>query len=112
MVASAISYFISQFVDVYLFHKIRTLTGERLKWLRNNCATCVAQFLDTVIFLLIGFYGKKIGEVMSASGIAEPVLLTGKLWWTFVFSTWAIKFLVALFDTPFFYWATMREAKK
>jgi len=60
------------------------LTGERHLWLRNTASTVVSQFIDTLIFITIAFYG------------TMPVLPLMK-------GQYFIKVLIALLDTPFVY---------
>lgn len=86
--ASIFSYVISQNFDVWLFHYLKERYPTYL-WLRNNLSTMVSQFFDNIIFTLIAFYG---------------VFETNILWQIFI-STYMLKWVVALFDTPVIYWA-------
>jgi len=84
IIGSFIAYLASQYHDVWAFHIWRKLTGERHLWLRNTASTVVSQFIDTVIFITIAFYG------------TMPIfpLIKGQ---------YIIKVLIALLDTPFVY---------
>jgi uncharacterized integral membrane protein (TIGR00697 family) len=84
IIASFIAYVASQYHDVWAFHIWRKVTGERHLWLRNTASTVVSQFIDTLIFITIAFYG------------TMPVfpLIKGQYF---------IKVLIALLDTPFVY---------
>lgn len=84
---SFIAYLISQFWDVYIFHLIREKTGSSKKtlWIRNNLSTCSSQLLDTVIFLTIAFAGRPEFTI------------------EFILTTWVIKMIVAILDTPYMY---------
>lgn len=84
IIASFIAYLVSQYHDVWAFHIWRKLTEERHLWLRNTASTVVSQFIDTLIFITIAFYG------------TMPVfpLMKGQYF---------IKVLIALLDTPFVY---------
>lgn len=86
--ASLIAYLISQANDVFIFHKLKEKTNGKYKWLRNNLSTMISQFIDTVIFITIAFYG------------VVPNL------WLMVVSQYLVKFILALLDTPFFYLLT------
>ncbi len=86
---SVAAYWISQMYDVWAFHAIRTKTGDRFLWLRNNGSTLVSQFLDSIVFCTIAFLG------------VYPMAV----FWEIVLSTYAIKALVAVLDTPFLYLA-------
>lgn len=86
--ASLIAYLISQLNDVWVFHKLKEYTNGKHLWLRNNVGTITSQFFDTVIFIVIAFYG-----IMPTSVLLSIIL-----------SQWVIKILIALVDTPFCYW--------
>ncbi len=84
IIASFIAYLASQYHDVWAFHVWRKWTEERHLWLRNTFSTVVSQFIDTLIFITIAFYG------------SVPVfpLIKGQ---------YLIKVLIAVLDTPFVY---------
>jgi uncharacterized integral membrane protein (TIGR00697 family) len=84
IIASFIAYLASQYHDVWSFHMWRKWTAERHLWLRNTASTVVSQFIDTMIFITIAFYG------------TMPVfpLIKGQ---------YLIKVLIAVLDTPFVY---------
>ncbi|MBW2974574.1 queuosine precursor transporter [Candidatus Woesearchaeota archaeon] len=56
-VASIIAFMASQFHDVWAFNFWKQQTKGRFLWLRNNASTIVSQFIDTVMFMFIAFYG-------------------------------------------------------
>ena len=82
--AGFIAYLISQHHDIWAFHFWKKITKGKHLWLRNNASTIVSQFIDSVIFISIAFYG--IFPIM-------PLIL----------GQWAVKTLIALIDTPFMY---------
>ena len=51
--ASMVAYLTAQFIDVWLFHFWKNLTGGRHLWLRNNGSTMISQLVDTVAVILI-----------------------------------------------------------
>ncbi len=57
MVACLISYVLTQFLDIYVFTKIRHATHNKHLWLRSIGSTFVAQTLANVIFTVIVFAG-------------------------------------------------------
>lgn len=92
--ASLIAFFLSQMSDVYLFDQIRRrFPSPGALWIRNNGSTLISQLIDTVIFVLIAFWG-----------VYESSIL-----WQIVVSTYVIKALSAILDTPFVY--LMRRMK-
>lgn len=90
VLASLIAYLISQANDVFVFHKLKEMTGEKYKWIRNNGSTMLSQLIDTAIFITIAFWG-------------VPNLIH------MIFSQYIIKFILALLDTPFFYFFTRKK---
>ncbi len=56
---SLTAFFVSQIVDVTVFHKIKKITGEKKVWLRSTGSTLVSQIVDSFIVLFIAF---KIGQ--------------------------------------------------
>ncbi len=86
---SLTAYLISQKFDVWAFHKIKSLTGEKYLWLRNNGSTILSQMLDTAIFSLIIWSGKV--------GVRQALALG--------FAKFVFKIVIALIDTAFIYWA-------
>ncbi|MDD3712112.1 MAG: queuosine precursor transporter [Candidatus Izemoplasmatales bacterium] len=88
--ASLSAFIVSQFVDVYAFDKIkRKLPENKFLWIRNNVSTIISQAIDTSIFVPIAFYGVVSNEILLG----------------LMLSTYAIKVIVALLDTPFIYLA-------
>jgi len=85
IIASIIAYLISQLTDVRLFALLRQLTQGRLLWLRNNLSTIASQLLDSIVFILIAFYGT-----------ALPLF-------DLIIGQWLIKLAIAALDTPLVY---------
>ncbi len=86
---SLLAYFISQHFDVWAFHKIKSLTGERWLWLRNNGSTMSSQVVDTTIYSLVAWWGIVDLRTALALGAAKYVF----------------KMVIAAIDTVFIYWA-------
>lgn len=84
ILSSLIAYIISKNSDVYIFDKIRSYTGESKLYLRNILSTSISQFIDTLIFISIAFYG------------GLPIL-------SLIIGQYIIKLLIAVLDTPFIY---------
>jgi len=92
-IASVITFFIVQFVDVYIFHYLKQ-KYTNLWWLRNNASTLISQFLDTTIFFTLAF-----AYVLPWDVIFQIML-----------GNYFVKAIMALADTPFFYWFAIRKA--
>jgi len=94
--ASLLAYWISQLHDVwaYQFWK-RRFPSSRFIWLRNNASTIVSQLIDSVIFTLAAFAGK------FPTGVLIEIVV----------STYLLKVIVAVADTPFIYFARWMKKK-
>jgi queuosine precursor transporter len=86
---SLLAYYVSQSFDVWAFHRIRKITGERWLWLRNNLSTMSSQAIDTAIYSLVAWWGIVDLKTALALGGAKYLL----------------KILIAAIDTAFIYWA-------
>lgn len=90
MVAGSLfAYIVSQKFDVWAFHRIRSVTGEKWLWLRNNLSTMTSQVIDTAIFTL----------VVWAPIVGTPAALR------LGFAKYVFKLVIAVVDTGFIYWA-------
>lgn len=95
-VASLIAYLLSQRHDVWAFHFWKNRFPEnRHLWIRNNLSTLISQIIDSAVFVLIAFYG------VFETAVLFEVFLT----------TYFLKFLVAMLDTPFVYWGKQIHKK-
>ena len=56
ILGSIAAFMVSQLVDVFVFHKIKKVTGEKKVWLRATGSTLVSQLVDSFIVLFIAFY--------------------------------------------------------
>lgn len=92
--ASVTGYVVSNTLDTYLYDWIGKRTTR--KWIRNNGSTMTSQIFDSVLFSVIAFAG-----VFDWGTIAELVL-----------TTYAIKVIFALIDTPFLYLACRIEKSR
>lgn len=57
IIAGSIAAFLfSQLIDVWVFHKIKKVTGEKRVWLRATGSTMVSQLVDSFVVLFIAFH--------------------------------------------------------
>ena len=97
--ASLAAYLCSQTWDVWIFHRIRSRYlqkhGSRKggRWIWNNVSTMTSQIIDTVVFILLGFWG----TVPDIPGM--------------IVSQYAVKWIYAVLDTIPFYLLTNRSAE-
>ena len=85
VLASMLAYLSSQYHDVWAFHFWKSITNGKYLWLRNNLSTSVSQLIDTVVFIVVGFYGT-----------GTPIL-------SMIVGQYIIKLVVAILDTPLVY---------
>lgn len=55
ILGSLVAFFVSQLLDVYIFHRIKKVTGEKHVWLRATGSTLISQLVDSFIVLFIAF---------------------------------------------------------
>lgn len=89
ILGSLLAYFISQRLDVYLFHRLKEKTAGRKLRLRNNVSTLMSQAVDTVIYSLVVWWG--VVDLLIAIQLA--------------LAKYVFKIVIAIVDTPFIYWA-------
>lgn len=88
-VGSMLAYLLSQHHDVVAFHFWKKKTKDRFLWFRNNASTMVSQIIDTVAFSFIALWG----------------LFEIDVWSQILLTTYLMKWIVAVADTPFMYLA-------
>ena len=86
---SLIAYLVSQHHDILAFHFWKAKTRGRFLWLRNCASTMVSQAFDSVLFCFIALWG----------------LYDTGTWLEILATTYLLKWVVALLDTPFIYLA-------
>jgi uncharacterized integral membrane protein (TIGR00697 family) len=94
ILGSLVAFMVSQLVDVFVFHKIKRMTGDKRMWLRATGSTLVSQLIDSFVVLTIAF---KIGNNWSWS----QVIAIGCM-------NYIYKFTMAIILTPVIYVAEKR----
>jgi uncharacterized integral membrane protein (TIGR00697 family) len=89
IVGSVVAFLIGQVIDVAVFHKIKSITGEGKIWLRSTGSTVISQFVDSFVVLLIAFW-------IGSDWDLVRVLAIGVVNYTY-------KFFMALVLTPVIY---------
>jgi len=87
IIGSLAAFLLSQLVDVFVFQRLRRITGHKMLWLRATGSTLVSQFIDSFVVLYIAFYGLFSGQQIIAIGITNYIY----------------KFTVAILLTPLIY---------
>jgi len=94
--ASLGAYLISQNLDVFLFHKIRGITGKSKLWLRNIASTGTSQLVDAIAFTSIAYL-----LLPGLTGIGQTVPIETAV--LIVLGQYFIVLGVAFLDTPVVY---------
>lgn len=87
ILGSLTAFLLGQLVDVFVFQKLRQLTGSKRLWLRATGSTLISQFVDSFVVLFIAFYGVFSNDQIIAIGITNYIY----------------KFSVAILLTPLIY---------
>ncbi len=73
ILGSLSAFLIGQLADVYVFQKLRKLTGAKKLWLRATGSTIVSQLVDSFVVLFIAFYGTFSNTQIVAIGITNYI---------------------------------------
>ena len=73
IIGSLIAFLIGQLVDVFVFQRLRKLTGSKKLWLRATGSTLISQFIDSFVVLFIAFYGVFTNQQIIAIGITNYI---------------------------------------
>lgn len=76
-IASLVAYWAGEFTNSYTLAKLKVLTGGRFLWTRTIGSTISGQLVDTVVVILIAFWGVESGSQivrMIASSYAFKVV--------------------------------------
>jgi len=87
IVASLAAFLIGQLVDVFVFQKLRKITGSKMLWLRATGSTLISQFIDSFVVLYLAFSGTFSNQQIMAIGVTN----------------YLYKFVVAILLTPLIY---------
>lgn len=90
--ASLTAFTVAEFLDVYIFAKLRERLVRRSLWFRNNLSNFISQFVDTVVFMSIAFYAfnRPFGDnITFLLSIALPY--------------WGLKCVMSVLETPLVY---------
>jgi len=93
---SMLAYLVSQTYDVWFFHMMKNATKGKHLWLRNCLSTLVSQIIDTLIYSLVVWW--------AVLDLRTALYLAGV--------KYIFKFIIAILDTPFIYWARRWDTSK
>ena len=87
IIGSLSAFLLGQLVDVFVFQKLRKMTGHKRLWLRATGSTLVSQLIDSFVVLIIAFYGTFSVTQIVAIGLTNYIY----------------KFTMAIILTPLIY---------
>jgi uncharacterized integral membrane protein (TIGR00697 family) len=87
ILGSLSAFLLGQLVDVFVFQKLKKITGNKYLWLRATGSTLISQLVDSFVVLFIAFYGTFSTQQIIAIGITNYIY----------------KFIVAIVLTPVIY---------
>jgi queuosine precursor transporter len=90
--ASLTAFAFSDFLDVYIFARIRQAFGKKRLWLRNNLSNFIAQFIDTFIFMVLAFYS-----------FDRPLENNVSFLTSLIIPYWLLKCSISIIETPLVY---------
>lgn len=90
--ASLTAFAIADFLDVFIFAKIREKLGKKGLWFRNNISNFVSQFVDTVVFMSLAFYALDKSFENNSTFLISLIL-----------PYWLLKCFMSVIETPFVY---------
>lgn len=89
IIGSLTAFMIGQFLDVFVFQKLRKITGSKMIWLRATGSTLVSQLIDSFVVLTVAFY-------IFGGWSFEQVIAVGII-------NYIYKFTIAIVLTPLLY---------
>lgn len=92
LVASLISFLVSQYVDINIFSALKAYHGRKKLWLRANISTLLSGLFDTFIFSFLAWM------VLAPNPLSFNTVLVG-----FVGFSQVIRVMVSVISTPLLY---------
>lgn len=90
--ASLTAFALAEFLDVFIFAKIRERFGKKALWFRNNASNFVSQFVDTSLFMFLAFYA-----------FEKPFDANIDFLFSLILPYWLLKCFMSVIETPFVY---------
>ncbi len=87
VLASLLSFLASQNLDIFLYDFWGRLTKGKYIFIRNNGSTMISQFVDTLVFITVAFFG----------------VVEFKIFVSMLIGQYIVKLVIAAVDTPFVY---------
>ena len=75
--ASLIAYFAGEFSNSYIMAKMKIWTKGKFLWMRTISSTIVGEGIDTILFVIIAFYGLMPNSLLLAIVVSNYVFKVG-----------------------------------
>ncbi len=89
IIGSVIAFMLGQLLDVFVFQRLKRITGDRMIWLRATGSTLISQFIDSFVVLFVAFF-------LFGNWTALQVVNVGT-------GNYIYKFVIAIALTPLLY---------
>lgn len=97
IIGSLTAFLLGQMLDVFIFHRIKKITGEKAIWLRATGSTLVSQLIDSFVVLFIAFYvGPRVSQNQGMPWSLGLVM-------SICVGNYIYKFIIAIILTPVIY---------
>ena len=104
-IAAIAAFLTAEFIDVFIYTKLREKMKKQAMWLRNNVSNFIGQLVDSTVFCTIAFYS------FSTSFNENAIFLMG-----IILPYWIVRCLMSLIGTPLVYagvaWLKRRATPK
>lgn len=101
--ASLMAFIASDFLDVYIFAKLRKTMGKKGLWIRNNVSNFISEALDAAVFMTLAFWAFDQSVLSNLSFILSLGI-------PYILIRWAL----SIIETPLVYLgvAWLKDTKK
>jgi hypothetical protein len=100
-IASLLAFAIADFLDLYIFAKLKSKLHKYGLWFRNNASNFVSEAVDSIVFMVLAFYSFQQGFGDNMNFILSLTLPYR-----------ALKCLMSIIGTPLVYGGVKRLRKK
>jgi queuosine precursor transporter len=77
LVASFCAYLVGEFANSFVLARLKILTAGRMLWLRTISSTLVGEGLDSLIFIVIAFYGIIPSDAITITVLTQWLFKSG-----------------------------------
>lgn len=76
IIASLLAFSMSQILDIFVYQKLKQITGGKWLWLRSNISTYLGQILDSALFIAIVFHASNQKLTILAGSVTVKIILS------------------------------------